>query len=124
MGLVHSIHKVEVREAGWRSRGYLPHFDGREIPQFISLRLFDSIPAKVLERWKRELDCKNSKADQILLQRRIDRYLDHGYGECFMRDARVAKMIQDVLLRDDGKIYKLFAWAGDAKSCSYSVDAI
>ena len=38
------------------------------------------------------------------------RYVDQGYAECFMKDPRVAKMIQNVLLRDVGKIYKLFAW--------------
>ena len=35
---------ADLREAGWHSRGYLPHFDGREIPQFITCRLADSVP--------------------------------------------------------------------------------
>jgi hypothetical protein len=30
--------------AGWHSRGYLPHYDGGEIPQFITFRLADSLP--------------------------------------------------------------------------------
>ena len=24
----------DLKAAGWHSRGYLPHFDGREVPQF------------------------------------------------------------------------------------------
>src|SRR2546425_7933314 len=56
MSLINASHKKELREAGWHSRGYLPHFDGRAIPQFITLRLFDSVPDGVLERWMQELD--------------------------------------------------------------------
>jgi hypothetical protein len=110
MGLAQSIHKPELREAGWHSRGYLPHFDGRELPQFVSLHLFDSVPASVVERWKRELDVLNSKTDRILLQRRLERYLDQGYGQAFLKEHRVATMIQDVLLGSDSKSYRLSAW--------------
>jgi REP element-mobilizing transposase RayT len=110
MGLAHSRHKTELREAGWHSRGYLPHFDGLAVPQFVTLRLFDSVPASVLARWKRELDVTNRKADRILLQRRIEKYLDQGYGEAFMKQHRIASMIQNVLLRSDGKSYRLSAW--------------
>jgi hypothetical protein len=28
----------ETRPKGWYSRGYLPHFDGGQIPQFITLK--------------------------------------------------------------------------------------
>jgi len=100
----------ELKEAGWHSRGYLPHFDGRELPQFLSLHLFDSVPASVLARWKRELDVTNSKADRILLQRRFEKYLDQGYGQSFMKQHRVASMIQNVLLGSDGECYRLSAW--------------
>jgi hypothetical protein len=41
---------------GWYSRGYLPHYDGGAIPQFITARLFDSMPQSVLERWRKELE--------------------------------------------------------------------
>jgi REP element-mobilizing transposase RayT len=110
MGLAESKHKTELREAGWHSRGYLPHFDGREVPQFISLHLFDSVPASVVKRWKRELDVSRAGPDRILLQRRIEKYLDQGYGAAFMKDRRVATMIQNVLLGFDGESYNLSAW--------------
>jgi hypothetical protein len=29
---------------GWHSRGYLPHFDGGELAQFITFRLHDALP--------------------------------------------------------------------------------
>ena len=110
MSLKNSPHKDELREAGWHSRGYLPHFDERDVPQFITSHLFDSVPGSVLQRWKRELNVSNPRADQILLQRRIEKYLDHGYGQAFMKDHRVATMIQDVLLGSDNESYRLSAW--------------
>jgi len=100
----------DLRLAGWHSRGYLPHFDGSEIPQFITCRLFDSVPKTVLQRWIRELDVANSKTDQIALHRRIEKYLDQGYGEAFLKDARIAQIIQNDLLSFDGEKFRLLAW--------------
>src|SRR2546421_7637749 len=110
MALANSPHRSELREVGWHSRGYLPHFDGREIPQFISLHLCDSVPASVLEKWRRELNASDFLKDRILLQRRIEKYLDQGYGQAFMKEHRIAAMIQNVVLGSDGKTYRLSAW--------------
>ena len=110
MSLIQSPHRVDLSEAGWHSRGYLPHFDGRAIPQFITLRLFDAVPTSVLQRWMRELDLTNSKSAQITLQTRIERYLDQGYGAAFMKIHRVAEMVQNELLDYDGKCYRLASW--------------
>jgi REP element-mobilizing transposase RayT len=110
MSLIENSDKIELSEAGWHSRGYLPHFDGRAIPQFITLRLFDSVPDKVLQRWKCELDVVNSKKDQIILQRRIEKYLDQGYGAAFMKDHRVAELVQKDLLHYDEQNYRLSSW--------------
>ena len=110
MSLWQSPHKAELRKAGWHSRGYLPHFDGREIPQFVRLRLYDCVPKAVLTRWKRELAVSDSPGDRILMQRRIERYLDQGYGQSFLRNPSVAAAVQNDLLTYDGKALKLLAW--------------
>ena len=110
MSLIKSPHRNDLREAGWHTRGYLPHFDGLAIPQFITLRLFDSVPDTVLQRWMRELDVLNSKKDQIILQKRIEKYIDQGYGEAFLKIHRVAEMVQKELLYYDGRSYRLSAW--------------
>lgn len=110
MTLANDPHRTELRDAGWRSRGYLPHFDGRVIPQFISLHLADSVPRKVVQRWKQELDTTNSERDQVLLQRRIERYAEQGFGGAFLKDERLAQMVQNTLLKDDGKKYRLSSW--------------
>jgi REP element-mobilizing transposase RayT len=100
----------ELREAGWHSRGYLPHFDGREVPQFITCRLSDSVPKTVIQRWMRELDVAHSQTDQTALHRRIEKYLDQGYGEAFLKYPRIAEMVQNDLLDLDGEVWRLSAW--------------
>jgi REP element-mobilizing transposase RayT len=110
LSLIHASPKKELREAGWHSRGYLPHFDGRAIPQFITLHLADSIPRKVIERWRGELNRLEENEARLLLQRRIDKYLDQGYGSCFLKNNRIAKIVQDSLLKFDDLRYRLHSW--------------
>ena len=110
MTLDQDPHKSELRAAGWHSRGYLPHFDGRALPQFISNHLADPVPSAVIERWRQGLDTNHSDRDKLLLQSRIERYADQGYGKAFLRDNRLAEMVQETLLNDDGKKYRLSAW--------------
>jgi hypothetical protein len=47
--MINQSQKNSVAPKGWHSRGYLPHFDGGEICQFISLHLGDALPRKVLQ---------------------------------------------------------------------------
>ena len=110
MGLADDPHKQLLREAGWHTRGYLPHFDGQAIPQTITLHLADAVPLKVIERWERQLRDLTDKHKLALMQQRIDQYLDAGYGECFLKDAAIAKLVQNSLLKYDGVRYNLFAW--------------
>ena len=93
---------------GWRSRGYLPHFDGGEVSQFITTRLFDSLPQSVLEKWRVELE--REEITDVELRKKIEHYLDQNYGECFLKDERVAEIVRENLLFHEGKKYKLYAW--------------
>jgi REP element-mobilizing transposase RayT len=95
---------------GWHSRGYIPHFDGGEILQFITFRLADSMPQELLARWRQELAHEPDIDIDAVLRKRIEHYLDQGYGECHLRDARVAKTVQKSLLFFDGERYRLTAW--------------
>ena len=110
MPLAKDSHQVELRAAGWHSRGYLPHFDGRQVLQFITFHLADAVPKSVIEGWQLELGSRNSAADKLLLRSKIEKYADQGHGRAFLKDPRLASMVQDVLLGDDGKKYRLSAW--------------
>ena len=104
------IPHQKLKGSGWNTRGYLPHFDGAAIPQFITLKLVDAIPLKVIDRWQKELQHLNSKEEQALMQRRIDVYLDQGYGSCYLKDPTIAAMVEESLLDRDGIDYKLSVW--------------
>ncbi|HEY6806770.1 MAG TPA: transposase [Pyrinomonadaceae bacterium] len=108
--MLKDIPHQRLKGTGWNTRGYLPHFDGEAIPQFITLKLVDAIPLKVIDRWKRELEQLSRKEEQILMQRRIDAYLDQGYGSCYLKDPQIAAIVEKSLLDCDGIDYELFAW--------------
>ena len=44
------------------------------------------------------------------LHRRILAYEDAGHGACYLRDPRVADIVQNALLHFDGQRYRLLAW--------------
>ncbi len=92
---------------GWTSRGYLPHFDGGEIVQFITFRLFDAMPGEVLDKWRSEITDKNG---ETRFRKNVERYLDSGYGSCWLKHEDVAKMVRDGLFYHAGKKYELIAW--------------
>ena len=110
MSLADSPHKDLLREVGWRTRGYLPHFDGLATPQTITLHLADAVPAKVIQRWERQLRVMADEKKLMVLQQRIDKYLDQGYGACFLGNPLIAELVQDSLLKYDGIRYRLFSW--------------
>jgi len=101
----------ESKPRGWYSRGYLPHFDGGTKLQFLTFRLDDSLPLTVLEKWKRELEQCSEIEREIVLRERIEKYLDCGYGNCYLKQPEIAEMVQNALLHHDGTKYKLIAWA-------------
>ncbi len=88
----------------------LPHFEGGEMLQFVSFRLFDSIPAKTIENWKIEwLTLAEHKARRELC-RRIEKYIDLGRGRAYLKNEKVALTVENTLFFWSGKKYKLIAW--------------
>lgn len=92
----------------WYGRGYLPHFDGGGIVQFITFRTYDSLPRKVLDRWRVELEREMITEPEY--RRKIERYLDGSAGRCRLRDERIAGMVEGTLLHFDSRKYKLIAY--------------
>ena len=110
MSLFDAPHQKELRAAGWHSRGYLPHFDGRALPQFITLHLADSVPKGVIRRWQEQLAHLPYQQEKDVFRHRIERYLDQGYGQSFLKVSHVAEMVQASLLKFDNIRYRLFSW--------------
>lgn len=95
---------------GWFSRGYFPHFDSEGLTQHLSFHLFDALPQRVLTRWREELKHWPENEASLERRKRIQEYLDGGYGACFLRDDRLAEEVEKSLLHFDGKRYSLHAW--------------
>ncbi len=91
----------------WRSRGYLPHLDDPEAVQSINFRLFDSLPDGVAEELLRD---PRARSDALRRQR-LEEYLDAGHGACYLKEPRVARMVEGALLFFDGERYQLCAWS-------------
>jgi REP element-mobilizing transposase RayT len=95
---------------GWHSRGYLPHFDGGSIPQSITFRLFDSLPRGIIEEWSLELATQSSEETDIEMRKRVAGYLDQGHGSCYLKNPRVAKLVQEAIIFFDTDKYLLSGW--------------
>ena len=99
----------------WHQRFHsVPHRENKAL-QSITFRLYDSLPKEVIEEIKLKLDIKkedssyNSSQYQRLRQK-IAEYEDAGYGQCFLRDERIAAVMQDTLKHFDGERYQLICW--------------
>ena len=90
-------------------RRRLPHFTGDGLLQFVTFRLADSVPAKLIERWKALVDLTDPETSAAY-RKKIERFLDRGYGECVLRQRRVAELVRDSLFFHNGKKYELVAW--------------
>ncbi|HTV40521.1 MAG TPA: transposase [Candidatus Sulfotelmatobacter sp.] len=74
--------------------------------QFITYRLADAMPAARRSEWEAFLALE----DDLEKQRKIENYLDKGYGACHLRNPRIAEIVQENLWHHDGVKYRLLAW--------------
>jgi len=95
---------------GWRSRGYLPHFDGADVPQSITFRLAESFPVELLRQWREELDALPIEDSELEQRSRIEDYLDRGTGAAFLSRPEIAEVVECALLYFDDERYRLHAW--------------
>jgi REP element-mobilizing transposase RayT len=91
---------------GWHERGYLPHYDGPHVTQIATFMLADSFPVERRAEWEQIL----GDADESLRRRKLEALLDRGMGECWLRQPKVATIVEDKLRQFDGTQYRLRAW--------------
>jgi hypothetical protein len=90
----------------WHSRGYLPHFDHPGLVQTVTFRLADSLPTPLREHLREA----RGEQDDPGMRKEIEAALDSGLGACYLRDPRVAEIVQNAMLHFDGERYRLVAW--------------
>jgi valyl-tRNA synthetase len=99
----------------------LPHWEQENATYFVTFRLDDSLPAEKLRdfeneraHWRASHPEPWSQADKAeyyeSFSKRIEEWLDAGYGACLLREARPAQIVADALKHFDNTRYKLGAW--------------
>lgn len=102
------ISPMKGSPKGWHSRGYLPHFDGNRITQFVTFRLANSIPRRMLQQLALKL--QTGQIDDIEYHREVERILDRGLGPAYLADESIARILVENLLKFDGIRYRLLHW--------------
>ncbi len=91
---------------GWHERGYLPHRDSPGLTQFITYHLADAFPTALLGEWRALLQLEEDHERR----RQLEDYLDRGHGDCWLRRANIAALVEAAFLHFDGERYLLKAW--------------
>ena len=95
---------------GWRSRGYLPHFDHEDCCQFVTFSLHDALPNEVTLRIEAQVMRMTDLERAQFRRRAIELELDRGHGSLTLKDPRAARIVKDALLFFDQERYSLEAW--------------
>jgi 5-methyltetrahydrofolate--homocysteine methyltransferase len=108
--------------------GSLPHWHRDNATYAVTFRLADSFPVSVLHAYrkeKEELQQRIARADEDgdarlcerlrtqlgqLYRTGIEKILDEGRGEAWMKQPEIASVVRDALLHFDGERYDLGAW--------------
>jgi putative DNA methylase len=80
------------------------------MPQVITFRLADSLPAAKLAQWQEELEAQPFPSRKAELSRRVENYLGKGHGSAALGRPDVGGLVQDALLHFDGERYAMHAW--------------
>ena len=94
----------------WRSRGYLPHFEGPLVIQNVTFHLADSLPKASLVQMEAEIKCMPVNKQAIERRKRLEAWIDAGCGSCILREPVIAEMVRNSLLHFDAQRYLLLAW--------------
>ena len=97
----------------------LPHWHQNNKIQFITFRLADSLPQEKLaeltafkEQWlaahPQPWDQKTKDEYDYTIRRKIDRWLDQGFGECILQREDIRQIVADTLLLYHGRRYNLY----------------
>jgi len=98
--------------------GHLPHWRQEGVTYFVTFRCADALPQSKLRQWKEDLrvwlDCHPEPHDVAtrreffrLFPKRIQDWLDAGYGSCPFRDPNHCQAVENALRHFNGERYYL-----------------
>lgn len=118
------VPKPSFRHITIRHRDRLPHWETEGGTYFVTTRLCDSLPQKLLLRLKHERDELERMAEergteltraelrrlQDLQHKKVEHWLDKGIGACWLRRKEIAELVRDSFHFFDHDRYRLFSW--------------
>ena len=101
-----------------QTRRHLPHWEQPGASYFVSFRLADSVPDKVLRQWNEERDqwfqnhpepwdWKTTRDYIRLCEESRESWLDQGHGSCVLRQTKAASAVAEALCHFDSERYVL-----------------
>lgn len=70
----------------------------------------DSLPKERLLAWKQELSRYPEAKAKAEERRRIENWLDKGFGAAHLKDPRIAALVESAMIHFDSERYRLHAW--------------
>src|SRR5690554_1380035 len=92
-------------------RGNLPHRNKKNLLQFITFRLADSLPQNVLMDIEAELKHLTEEKRDLEKRKKYQYWLDKGLGSCALANKEMAQVVQEAFLHHNGDKYDLLAWS-------------
>ncbi|MBW8042342.1 MAG: valine--tRNA ligase [Planctomycetes bacterium] len=120
------VHGQDARATVRKRQGAcLPHWTRGSATYAVTFHLTDSLPDDALECWRMERDQIIQRAEEQgreptqherrelaqLYSNRVESHLNAGHGQCYLRDARIAELVQNAMKHFDDERYDLIAWA-------------
>lgn len=104
-----------------KDRRNLPHWRLSGVFNYITWRLYDSLPQEKLNVWRTEKhawlmkhpkpwDARTTVQYRELFPKRLDTWLDAGYGECYLRRFECAQIVANAFHFFDGDRYDLASY--------------
>ncbi len=76
----------------------------------VTYHLANALPVEVLSQWRQELAHFLVDAREVETRQRIETYLDATPGEAWLARPDIATIVENCLLHDEAKRYRLHAW--------------
>ncbi len=114
-------HFLERDSPVRKDRRHLPHWRLRGTFNYVTWRLFDSLPQEKLIAWRTEKhawlmehpkpwDARTTAEYRNLFPKRLDAWLDAGYGSCYLRRPECGAVVANAFHYYDGDRYDLASY--------------
>ena len=95
----------------WNRGGNLPHRNSKNLIQFITFRLADSLPQNILRDIEDDLTRTPTTKRGVKKRKEVEEWLDKGLGCCALANPKMAQVLWNAFQHYNEDRYKLIAWS-------------